>query len=103
MTESPEGESARHEAVARWSAALRQVEVLKPWLTESHWDEHYWDDVAELVVSDARTGGGSGDARDALADALRRTFAGAALESDSGPYRERLDERLDMIARLASG
>src|SRR3954464_4831061 len=40
----------RDVAVRRWSEALARVEVLEPWLTESHWDEHYWDDVATRVV-----------------------------------------------------
>jgi hypothetical protein len=63
--------SNAEDRVRRWSDALREVEVLEPWLTESHWDEHYWDDVASYVVSDARSERGPSEARAALADALR--------------------------------
>lgn len=85
------------DAVRRWSAALREVEVLEPWLTESHWDENYWDDVAALVVGEA---GGMPDRAAALASlrsALTSTFPSVALESDNGFYRDHLAQRLDTI------
>jgi hypothetical protein len=84
---------------ARWSEAIREVEVLEPWLTESHSDEHYWDDVAERVVEILRAGGAS--PRDALAAVLTATFD-APLEADNGFYRDRLSDRLDLIVRRAT-
>ncbi|WP_203753175.1 hypothetical protein [Cellulomonas chitinilytica] len=100
MTTSGDGEPALRAEVARWSAALREVEVLEPWLTESHWDEHYWDDVAEQVADDPRSRADARGARDALEDALRRAFPGASLVSENGLYRDRLGERLDRVVGL---
>ena|SRR5438270_13964644 len=87
--------------VQRWSAAIREVEVLEPWLTESHWDAHYWDDVALLIANDPRSERGSGEARAALEDALRQTFPAAPIASDNGFYRDHVDERLELIVSTA--
>lgn len=85
----------------RWSAAMRQFDVLEPWLTESHWDENYWDDVAERIVESAGAHPSPGPARDALACALRATFPSVELEANNGFYREELDRRLDAIVASA--
>jgi hypothetical protein len=94
--------SASDEAVRRWSAAIREVEILEPWLTESHWDEHYWDDVALLVVERAGVHPDRGAARLALCSALRHTFT-VELRSDNGLFRDRLDDRIDLIVAAATG
>jgi hypothetical protein len=75
--------------------------VLEPWLTESHWDEHYWDDVARTVVEQAGEGPSHTAARNALAAALRSSFPDIELEADNGLYRDNLDRRLDLIVDLA--
>ena len=89
------------EWVRRWSEALRQIEVLEAWLTESFWDEHYWDDVAGKVVEQAGERPSYTDAREALRAALRSTFPNIALEADNGMYRDNLDRRLDLIVERA--
>lgn len=89
------------ESVRRWSEAIRQIEVLEPWLTESHWDERYWDDVATLVVEQAGESPSRMAAIEALQAALRATFPDAALDENGGTYRDGLSRRLDLIVDLA--
>jgi hypothetical protein len=91
------------ETVQRWSAAMREWDVLEPWLTESHLDEHYWDDVAERVATDDRVVEGREGALAALGDALRLAFPGAPLEGNNGLFREQLAERMDRIVTAAIG
>ena len=89
------------DSVRRWSEAIRQIEVLEPWLTESHWDVHYWDDVAGIVVEQVGERPSHTAASEALRAALRVAFPATALESDNGLYRDNLDRRLDRIVDLA--
>lgn len=88
-------------AVRRWSAALREIEVLEPWLTESHWDETYWDDVATLIAHEVGETRTPDVALTSLRSALRTTLPTAALESNTGFYLDRLDRRLDLIVASA--
>lgn len=92
---------AAEHLVQIWSAAIRQIEVLEPWLTESHWDENYWDDVAKIVVQQAGEHPTHAAARNALSGALRTIFPDVSLEADNGLYRDELDRRLDLIVGLA--
>ena len=87
--------------VRKWSEAIRQIEVLEPWLTESHWDENYWDDVAAIVVEQIGERPSHEAARVALAAALCTTFPDTTLQADNGLYRDNLDRRLDLIVGLA--
>lgn len=84
----------------RWSAAIRQIEVLAPRLTGSHWDEEYWDDVAESVAEKAGERPSHAAARSALAAALSATFPDVPLKADTGLYRDELDRRRDLIVDL---
>jgi hypothetical protein len=96
--------NGRPEAIGRWSRAIRDVEVLEPWLTESHWDEHYWDDVAALVVDQIGTSGADhAGAVHALRSALATAFPGRPVAADDGLYRDDLERRFDRIATLALG
>ena len=88
------------DSVRRWSAAIRQVEVLEPWLTESYWDDRYWDDVAGVIVEHLGAHPSFADARSVLASALIGAFPDVPLESNNGLYREELDRRLDVIVGL---
>lgn len=88
-------------AVRRWSAAIREIEVLEPWLTESHWDDTYWDDVATLIVHEIGEMPTPVAALASLRSALRTTFPEAALESNNGLYLDQLDRRLDLIVATA--
>ena len=92
---------AAEDVVRKWSAAIREIEVLEPWLTESAWDEDYWDDVAKFVVAQVGERPSRTAARDGLAAALRAAFPGVVLEADNGLYREGLDYRLNLIVGLA--
>ena len=85
----------RQEFVRRLSASLAEFDVLEPWLTESHGDEHYWDDVAEAVFD---TVGQKRD-RTTLVTALREALGNefGSLKSDNGLFRDRLDERISRI------
>jgi hypothetical protein len=38
------------ELTAAVSSALREHDPLDPWLTETHWDEHYWDQEAQAIA-----------------------------------------------------
>ncbi|MCD9625004.1 hypothetical protein [Rhabdothermincola salaria] len=80
---------------------MREVEVLEPWLTESHWDGNYWDDVATRVVDEVGAAPDPRAARAALEAALRATFPGAKLRSSNGLYRDHLGQRLDLIVSEA--
>jgi hypothetical protein len=82
--------------VRELSAALREFDVLEPWLTEGHWDEHYWDDVA-ATVADAV---GPQPSRTQVVTALRTALSAlfGELVSDNGLFRDDLDRRLDLIA-----
>lgn len=86
------------DAVRRWSAAIREIEVLEPWLTESHWDDNYWDDVASHEVGDTPT---PNTALASLRSALRTTFPTASLESNNEFYLDGLDRRLHLIVAAA--
>ncbi len=93
--------TAPSDAVRRWSAAIREIEILEPWLTESHWDETYWDDVATLIVHAAGDMPTPDTALASLKSALRTTFPTASLESNNEFYLDRLDRRLDLIVAEA--
>jgi hypothetical protein len=82
--------------VRELSAALREFDMLEPWLTEGHWDEHYWDDVA-ATVADAV---GPQPSRTQVVTALRTALSAlfGELVSDNGLFRDDLDRRLDLIA-----
>lgn len=74
--------------------------MLEPWLTESHRDEHYWDNVATNVVAEIGDRPSPATARRALEGALLRAFPGVTLESEKGFFRDNLDRRLDLIVEL---
>ena len=86
--------------VRRLSAALREYDVLEPWLTESHWDEHYWDDIAAAVVDEVGPAPSHSELVLALRTALHREFG--ELRSNNGLFRDQLDRRLDGIVRSVS-
>ncbi|HEY3670785.1 MAG TPA: hypothetical protein VGN51_07620 [Acidimicrobiia bacterium] len=88
------------ELIKRLSGALRENDVLEPWLTESHWDEHYWDDVATAAVAKVGTSPTVAEIRDAVRAALAGTFGEPGPENRV--YRDQFDQRLDLIAYRAS-
>lgn len=45
------GQSGLGEGLARIVAQhLREHDPLQPWLTESHWDDSYWDEEARTIA-----------------------------------------------------
>lgn len=63
--------TASNELVAVISAAIAAHDPLDPWLVQSNYDEHYWDDEAKaaaLTVASART---EAEVYDALASAVQ--------------------------------
>jgi hypothetical protein len=87
------------EAGRKWSAAIREVEGLEGWLTESHHDEHYWDDVAEAAVSAVGLEPKEEVGVAALRTVLAVTFPSAPPQSNDGLYLDRLGVRLALIAQ----
>lgn len=92
----------RTEFVAKLSAALREHDVLEQWLTESHWDEHYWDDVATFATDAVGDNPTPATLVVALRTALQSAFD-SDVESGSGLYRDHVDRRLRVIAEQACG
>lgn len=83
------------EWVRKLSGALREYDVLEPWLTESHWDERYWDDIAGAVADNVGTRPGHAEVVAALRAALRAEFG--ELVSNNGLFRDQLERRLHLI------
>lgn len=79
---------------------MREYDVLEPWLTESHWDEHYWDDVATTVAEAVGPNPNRTQVVLALRSALLALFG--ELVSNNGLFRDNLDRRLDLIAGIVS-
>lgn len=86
-----------HSLVDRLSAAIRAHDVLEPWCTESHWDEHYWDGEADAVVCAVGPTPEASVLRAALIAVLTDAFG--PLKPGGGLIREDLDVRLDLVVR----
>jgi hypothetical protein len=84
------------EWVRKLSEALREHDVLEPWLTESHWDERYWDDIAGAVADNVGPRPGHAE----VVAALRAEFG--ELVSNNGLFRDQLERRLHLIADRVS-
>jgi hypothetical protein len=95
--------SGRAEQVMRWSAAITRFDPLEPWLTESHVDEAYWNDVAGLIVD--RVGDSRQEAvlLSVVRESFEAMFPRVSLESDNGFYRDSLPERFERIVREVLG
>lgn len=79
------------------SAALRRNDVLEPWLTESHYDENYWDGEARSVVERLSDNPTRSEVRSAVAATLTEAFP-------NGGFRPDFEELLDLIAgEITSG
>jgi hypothetical protein len=84
------------EFVGNLSAAMREFDVLEPWLTESHWDQNYWDDVALAVAAEVGPHPSRAEVIAALRNALSARFG--ELASNNGLFRDQLERRLALIA-----
>jgi hypothetical protein len=77
------------------AAALRDHDPLDPWLSESHWDENYWDHEAERIAERLTPGMDAVAIRAVLVDVLGRLLASPADRDDQS---QRLDRASQAIA-----
>jgi hypothetical protein len=84
------------EFVRALSAALREHDPLEPWLTESHFDDHYWDDIASAVAKAVAAAPGRSGVAQALRSAQREEFGEP--DSTNRFFRQKLEERIDRFA-----
>ena len=88
---------ATHELVRRLTAAMRDHDVLEPWLSESHWDDAYWSGEARAVVDLAQGNRDPAALHDYLVSVLTDRFGG--IEAGNGLFRDDLDRRLGHIVQ----
>lgn len=82
------------------SAALRKHDPLDPWLTESGWDESYWDREASLIADQVEPGMSAAEIRQVVVEVLG-DLLGQSADGDEGlRYQGR---RLDAIAEIVVG
>jgi hypothetical protein len=74
------------------ASAFVAHDPLEPWLTESHWDEHYWDNEARLVAEQLTAGMDVQATRSLILDVLEQTLGFVV-----GPLQLRSD-RVDALA-----
>jgi hypothetical protein len=77
------------------SASLRLHDPLDPWLTESGWDEHYWDGEAEEIARRLSPEMSKADVRRVVV-AVLGSLLGTSADGEAG-LREQ-SRRLDLVA-----
>lgn len=82
------------------SAALRQHDPLDPWLTESSWDENYWDREAELIAAQVAPAMSAAKIRQVVVEVLNDLLGWSADGQAGLDYQSR---QLDAIAEIISG
>lgn len=78
------------------SSALRQHDPLDPWLTESGWDESYWDAGAAAIALRLTDTMDVAAIRAIVVDVLGELI-GSSADGEAG--RQEQSRRLDLIAR----
>lgn len=78
------------------SSALRRNDPLDPWLTDSHWDDGYWNDEAERIVERLAPGMDAAAVRQVVVEVLGDLLASSSDATDQS-------RRLDLIARDIAG
>lgn len=63
----------------RLAEAFVQHDPLEPWLSESHWDDSYWDGEASLLADRLTQGMTVDEVRAALLDVLGQAFPGSVV------------------------
>ena len=76
--------------------ALRDHDPLDPWLTESAWDEDYWDGEAAQIAGRLRSGMSAREVRAIVVDVLGELL-GHSADGQSG-----LDEQARRLDRIAT-
>jgi hypothetical protein len=77
------------------SSALRGNDPLDPWLTESNWDQNYWDDKAEAIALRVNARMDLAQVRAVIVDILG-SLLGCSADGDTG-----LQEQATRIDRVA--
>lgn len=86
------------------SSAIREHDPLDPWLTESHNDEHYWDDEAAEIAKSLHPTMTAADVRVVLVDVLTRLLPRATVGDGIDEWRTaRLDAIANAIWRSLNG
>ena len=82
-------------SVAAISVALRAHDPLDPWLTESNWDDSYWDAEAEQIASRLTSEMSTTQVRAVVTDVLRSSLSVDLVTETNDAWRA---ERLDAVA-----
>jgi hypothetical protein len=77
------------------SRTLRENDPLDPWITESSWDEGYWNGEAERIANKVTPGMSSQEVR-ALVVAELSTLLGSSADGEAGLTEQA--RRLDVVA-----
>jgi hypothetical protein len=77
------------------ASALRKHDPLDPWLTESHWDDAYWNREGERIAMRVTPEMGTAEIRAVVVDVLGDLLSGA---SDPNDQSRRLDRVVEEIA-----
>jgi hypothetical protein len=81
---------------AEVSSVLRRNDPLDRWLTESHWDDGYWNDEAERIAARLSPGMSVIAVRQVVVEVL-----GDLLDASADPTDQ--SRRLDFIAQAIAG
>ena len=81
------------------SGALREHDPLDPWLTESAWDENYWQAESQAISEKLRPGMTQSEVRAAIVDVLG-DLLGSSADGEAG-LREQT-RRLDAVAKVVA-
>jgi hypothetical protein len=85
----------RAELAVACSHALREHDPLDPWLTESHWDDRYWDFEAEQIATRLDPAMSIAEVRATIVSTLGDSIAPAV---DGDGRDQRRTARLDAVA-----
>ena len=77
------------------SSALREHDPLDPWLTESHWDESYWNAEAQQIADRLAPNMDLASVREIVIEVLGGLL-GQSADGDAG-LREQ-SRRVDLVA-----
>lgn len=80
------------------SAIIRTHDPLEPWLTESHWDENYWADEAQLVAERLQTAESEAAVRELVRNVLQERLPGSLSSNvDSGARLDRIAAEIWLV------
>ena len=83
------------------AAAMREHDPLEPWLTESHWDEHHWDNEAGEVARRLRPGMAPDDVRTVITAVLRESLPETFADDGDDRQTRRIDDMAAAVWQIA--